>query len=65
MHAYEVKVERDGKFWLISVPEIGQVTQARFPGEIELMARDLIAIWLEITPDSFAIELRIIDAPEA
>jgi hypothetical protein len=42
--AYEYSVERDGRFWIITIPALDGVTQARFPGEIELMAREYIAV---------------------
>ncbi|BBU23272.1 hypothetical protein [Mycobacterium xenopi] len=44
MTEYEIEVERDGRWWMIRVPEIDQLTQARRIDEIEDMARSLIAI---------------------
>lgn len=44
MCEYKVEVERDGRWWMIHVPEIDQITQARRINEIEDMARSLIAI---------------------
>jgi hypothetical protein len=35
---------RDGRFWLIHVPEIDRHTQARHLREIDTMARDLVAV---------------------
>jgi hypothetical protein len=43
MREYKVEVERDGRWWMIHVPEIDQITQARRINEIEDMARSLIA----------------------
>lgn len=59
VNTYVVNVTREGRFWHIDVPEIDRVTQARNVAEIELMARDLIAIMLEVEPDSFDIDVRI------
>ena len=56
---YQVNVERDGKFWLIHVPQVDRWTQARTVSEIEEMARDLIAIMDEVEPDSFDVEITI------
>jgi len=56
---YHAEVERDGKFWLIHVPEAGRWTQARNVREIEPMARDLIAIMDEVPPDSFELDVHI------
>jgi hypothetical protein len=44
MHHYKVEVSRDGRWWMINVPEIDQLTQARRINEIEDMARSVIAI---------------------
>jgi hypothetical protein len=44
MHTYEIEVYRDGRWYMIHVPEIDQITQARHAGEIEDMARSLIAV---------------------
>jgi hypothetical protein len=44
MREYKIEVERDGRWWMIHVPEIDQLTQARRISEIEDMARSLIAI---------------------
>jgi hypothetical protein len=44
MREYKIEVERDGRWWMIRVPEIDQLTQARRISEIEDMARSLIAI---------------------
>lgn len=44
MREYKIEVERDDRWWMIHVPEIDQLTQARRVSEIELMARELIAV---------------------
>jgi hypothetical protein len=44
MHHYKAEVTRDGRWWMIYVPEIDQLTQARRINEINEMARSLIAI---------------------
>ncbi|MBY0440944.1 MAG: HicB family toxin-antitoxin system [Mycobacteriaceae bacterium] len=48
MHQYKVEVTRDGRWWMIYVPEIDQFTQARRIGEIQEMAESLIHISTEI-----------------
>lgn len=42
------QLTRDGRFWLVYVPEIKQYTQARSVREAPDMARDLTAVWLDI-----------------
>jgi len=39
---------RGARYWLVHVPEIDEYTQARNDAEIEPMARDLIATWLNV-----------------
>jgi hypothetical protein len=56
MHEYEVAVYRDGRWWMIHVREIDQFTQARHAGEIELMARELIAVSTDQPMDTVAVQ---------
>ena len=56
---YTAVCRRAGDWWAISVPEIkGVHTQARRLDQVEAMARDAIALFLNVTPDTFAIEVR-------
>jgi hypothetical protein len=41
---YTAEVTREGRWWMVAVPEIDGLTQARRLGEIGLMARELIAV---------------------
>jgi predicted RNase H-like HicB family nuclease len=59
MKTYHANASRDGRFWLVHIPEIGQYTQGRNLAEVEPMARDLIALWLEIPVDTFHVELHV------
>lgn len=59
MAAYRANVERDGRFWLIHVPEIDRVTQARHLREVDLMARELIAIMTDVDPESVEVDVTI------
>ncbi len=57
MNEYTAKVTKDGRFWLISIDEIG-MTQARTEAEIEPMARDLIACVLDLDdPNTISLEI--------
>ena len=38
----------DGKWWMIRIPELEELTQARRLSEVETMARELIAVTLDI-----------------
>lgn len=55
MKTYEVTAKRDGKFWFIRIPELDGVTQALNEEEIPVMARDYIAVTLDVPADSFEI----------
>lgn len=48
---------RDGKWWMINVPEIDQLTQARNEGEVEEMARDLIAVHQDVPIEEVAVQI--------
>jgi hypothetical protein len=57
MDRYLVEVTREGRWWLISVPQIDGVTQARRYADIEKMARDLIAITLDVRLSEVAVDV--------
>lgn len=59
MTMYHARVVRGDVFWLVHVPEIDHYTQARNRGEVEPMARDLIAVMKEVDPQSFALEVSV------
>ena len=54
---FRPRLEPDGDFILIRIPELEIVTQARHPREVAVMARDLIATWLDVPSDAFDVEL--------
>ena len=63
MNDYKVEVSRDGRWWMIHVPEIDQITQARRISEIEDMARSLIAISTDNPLTDIAVHITSIDVP--
>lgn len=44
MHEFKIEVTREGRWWMVRIPEIGGVTQARRLAEGETMAREYIAL---------------------
>lgn len=60
MSRYTAHATRDGRFWLVHVPEVDRSTQARSIAEIEVMARDLVAIMEGVESDSFELDVRIV-----
>ena len=56
--AYRAVAERDGSWWAIRVPELrGVYSQARRLADVEAMARDVIALVLDVAPDSFDVSV--------
>lgn len=67
MHVYKVDVTRDGKWWMIAIPEldgyvtpdgsvnVGGLTQACSRDEVEAMAREYIS--LVVGGDQFELEV--------
>jgi hypothetical protein len=57
-NTYEAAATRDGRWWMIHIPAIDGLIQARHFGEIVEMARSLIAITTGAPPDSIVVEIR-------
>ena len=56
--AVPVTAERDGRWWLVRVPEVpAAFTQARRPDQVEAMAREVIALLLDVPEDAFDLRL--------
>lgn len=54
---YRAFASREERFWLLSIPELDIVTQARTLDRAEATVRDVIAVWLDVPADSFAVEV--------
>lgn len=63
MRQYKVEVTRDGRWWMIHVPEIDQLTQARRIGEIVPMAESLIAVSTGQQLIDITVQISSIDVP--
>ncbi|GAB2606359.1 hypothetical protein [Kribbella endophytica] len=48
MKNYDAVVTRDGRWWMIEIPEMDGLTQARRLDDVEKMAREYIAVTLDI-----------------
>jgi len=55
---YDVIVTREDAWWMVSIPEIDGLTQARHSGEIELMARECIALETDTEVDDVVVAVR-------
>ncbi len=57
MKVYDVTLSRDGRWWVVSIPEINGLTQAHSVKEARGMAREYIAVTEDIPQDSFDIRV--------
>lgn len=70
MLTYRANVHREGKWWLVEVPAIDGLTQARRLSEAQLMARELVAVTLGVPLSEVEVEVglraigRLTDLPE-
>jgi len=61
MTSYVVVAQRVGAWWAVEVPELrGVFTQARNLDQAEAMARDAIALFLDVPAHTIAIELQVV-----
>jgi predicted RNase H-like HicB family nuclease len=57
--SYTARCHRSGAWWAIDVPELrGVYSQARRLDQVEDMARDAIALFLDVPNDSFDVNLQ-------
>jgi hypothetical protein len=63
--AYTYNVSRDGRFWLIHVPELDRFTQARNLREVDEMVVDLISIVTDQPATAFDTHLGAIELPDS
>lgn len=56
MHEFKIEVTREGKWWMVRIPELDGVTQARRLAEAPTMAREYIALDQNIPYDDIKVE---------
>lgn len=56
---YTAHVRREGRWWMVAVPEVGGLTQARRLADVVTMARELVAVCLDVAPEDMEITLSI------
>lgn len=59
--SYHANVTREGKWWMVAIPEIDGLTQARRLGEAEQMAREYIASATETPIDQVDVVMEFED----
>jgi len=58
-HVYQVEVTREGKWWMVSIPEIDGLTQARRLSEVEQMAREYITVTLDVRFSTVRVSMKL------
>jgi hypothetical protein len=59
LKTYHAEVTRDGKFWLIRIPEIDRSTQALRYKDVAVMASDLVEIITGLSPDDYDLRINV------
>lgn len=59
VRTYAASVAREGKWWMIRVPELGGLTQSRRLADAELMAREWIALTAKVPLDDVAVTVSV------
>jgi hypothetical protein len=57
MKSYDAMVTREGRWWMIEIPELDGLTQARRLDEVERMAREYIAVTTDVPLSQVAVEI--------
>ncbi|MGI8665259.1 MAG: HicB family toxin-antitoxin system [Jatrophihabitans sp.] len=59
MSSYRADVSREGKWWMVSIPALDELTQARRLSEVEAVARELIAVSQDLPLSSVQVDVAI------
>lgn len=62
-HEYTIEIERDGRWWMVHIPELNGLTQARRLSEAELMGREWIAVTTGAPLDDVSVHITSINVP--
>jgi DNA-directed RNA polymerase specialized sigma24 family protein len=56
---YEVTVEREGRWWVFDIPELGTGGQARNLAEVSYEAQGVAAMWLDVPPETVTVNVTV------
>jgi hypothetical protein len=62
---FDVVVERDGRWWVFEIPELGTGGQARDLREVEYEAQAVAAMWLDLLPEAVGVTMTVKGPAEA
>lgn len=57
--AFNVTAERDGRWWVFEIPELGAGGQAHSLAEVDLEAQGVAAMWLDVAPSDVTVRVAI------
>lgn len=61
MKTYSALVSREGKWWMVHIPELNGLTQARRLADAGLMAREWIAVNLDLDLEDVEVTVSVAD----
>lgn len=64
-YRYTATVERDGRWWLLTIRELDVVGQARGLSEADAVAHEIAALALGVAADEVTVEVTVRVTPEA
>ncbi len=56
---FGVTVEREGRWWVFAIPELGAGGQARNLSEVEYEAQGVAAMWLDVKPETVKVHVTV------
>ncbi|MHB1235672.1 MAG: antitoxin HicB [Microbacteriaceae bacterium] len=56
---FEVVAERDGRWWVFDIPELGTGGQAHNLAEVEYEAQGVAAMWLNVEPATVTVTVAV------
>ncbi|MCL2490380.1 MAG: XRE family transcriptional regulator [Propionibacteriaceae bacterium] len=57
---YQVTAQREGRWWVFTIPDLGTGGQARNLNEVAYEAQGVAAMWLDIAPEDVAVTLSVV-----
>ena len=57
--------EWDGRWWLVTIPELDTVGQARTVGEVDAVAREVAALFLNVAEEAVSVTVTVHVTPAA
>ncbi len=59
IRTFTVEVEREGRWWVFEIPELGTGGQAHNLAEVDYQAQGVAAMWLNVAPETVAVTVKV------